>query len=39
MKLSMNGYARRKRVIRDAMAKEDVDIILIGGSDKWEQKR
>ena len=28
MKLSVNEYARRKRVIRDATAKEDVDIIL-----------
>jgi len=38
MQLSQQEFSRRKKVIRDAMAKEDVDIILVGGSDKWEQR-
>ena len=38
MQLSMKEFDRRKKVIRDAMASEDVDIILVGGSDKWEQR-
>ena len=38
MQLSMKEFDRRKKVIRDAMAMHDVDIILVGGSDKWEQR-
>lgn len=37
-KVSDQEYARRKKVIREAMVKEDVDLIIIGGSDKWEQR-
>lgn len=36
--ISQQEYARRKKVIREAMAKKDVDLIIIGGSDKWEQR-
>ena len=36
--ISPQEYDRRKKVIREAMAKEDVDLIVIGGSDKWEQR-
>ena len=38
MHLSGEEYDRRKKVIRDAMAKEEIDLILVGGSDKWEQR-
>jgi len=38
MRLSSNEYDRRKAVIREAMREADVDIILVGGSDKWEQR-
>ncbi len=36
--ISKQEYDRRKKVIRQAMEKEDVDLIIIGGSDKWEQR-
>ena len=36
--LSMKEFERRKAVIRKAMADEKVDIVLAGGSDKWEQR-
>lgn len=38
MKISATEFDRRKKVVRDAMAKEEVDLILVGGSDKWEQR-
>jgi len=38
MQLSKKEYDRRKTVIRKAMKEADVDIILVGGSDKWEQR-
>ncbi len=38
MKISDKEFKRRKTVVRDAMAKENVDLILVGGSDKWEQR-
>ena len=38
MSVSQQEFKRRKQVIRDAMEKEDVDLILVGGSDKWEQR-
>ena len=38
MLLSMKEFDRRKKAVRDAMAEEGVDIILVGGSDKWEQR-
>ncbi len=38
MFVSEQEFKRRKKVIREAMAKEDVDIILVGGSNKWEQR-
>ena len=38
MTVSQQEFARRKKVIREAMVKENVDLILVGGSDKWEQR-
>ena len=38
MHISQHEFDRRKKAIRDAMVKEDVDVILVGGSDKWEQR-
>ena len=36
--ISAQEFARRKKVVREAKVKENVDLIIIGGSDKWEQR-
>jgi Xaa-Pro dipeptidase len=38
MSVSIEELKRRKRVICEAMEKGGVDAIVIGGSDKWEQR-
>jgi len=38
MTISQQEFKRRKQVVVDAMNKEEVDIILVGGSDKLEQR-
>ncbi len=38
MSVSVEELKRRKQLICDTMEKGGVDVTVIGGSDKWEQR-